>query len=418
MRVKQVKVDNFKSLVDFELFLAKFNCIVGLNGSGKSTVLQFFDFVSQQVKQNFKKWLENRHWEASDINSKLTKKQNINFEILLEDSENAEMHWSASFNRRTLNCTSERVVWNGRIMLKVENGNYSLWDYDTSADDFQRKHAKKDNSEGTVMVSASIGSIEISGPIPFDYQGSIMSQLKESQLPPKIRQLKKFIGEIHSLDLLAPELLRQRTREAGNSLGLGGERLSAFLYETSEDKREKILKIMTQCYPRLKSIDISAMRSGWKKLTFQENFQKHSIKTEARHVADGFLRLLAIFAQLSKDQSFLLLDEIENGINPELIEFLMDSLVEASPQVLLTTHSPMVLNYIEDDVAIKGVIYLYKNRSGGTQAVRLFDIPSMRKKLTVMGPGEVYEDTLLSQLEDEIMILKDAKNFSSKGNNR
>jgi len=56
-------------------------------------------------------------------------------------------------------------------------------------------------------------------------------------------------------------------------------------------------------------------------MTFEEEFHKMSLKTEARHVADGFLRLLAIFAQLSKRQNILLLDEIENGINPELIEF-------------------------------------------------------------------------------------------------
>ncbi|WP_309738530.1 MULTISPECIES: AAA family ATPase [unclassified Chamaesiphon] len=113
--------------------------------------------------------------------------------------------------------------------------------------------------------------------------------------------------------------------------------------------------------------------------------------------------MLAVFAQLSKEQSFLLLDEIENGINPELIEFVVDELVESDPQVLITTHSPMVLNYLEDDVAIAGVIYIYKAKSGATQAIRLFDIPAMREKLTVMGAGEVYEDTLLTQLNEEII---------------
>ena len=397
MKIKYIKVDNFKSLVDFELPLAKFNCIVGLNGSGKSTVLQFFDFLSQLVRGDLNGWLKNRHWEASDINSKLTKKLNITFEIRLEDSEGIEIQWFASFNRKTLSCTLEKIVWNGSQILKVEDGQYSAWDRDTEADS-----------------AVSLSAIKMSGPINFDYQGSLMSQLKESQLPPKILQLKKFIKEIQAFDLLAPELLRQRTRESGNSLGLGGERLSAFLYEMSSDKRSKLLNTMTQCYPNLKGIDISAMRSGWKQLTFQESFQKHSLKTEARHVADGFLRLLAIFAQLSKKQSFLLLDEIENGINPELIEFMMDSLVEALPQVTVTTHSPMVLNYIKDDVAIEGVLYLYKDKTGKTQAIRLFDIPSMRKKLTVMGPGEVYEDTLLGQLEDEIMSLKGSNKDGSR----
>ena len=86
----------------------------------------------------------------------------------------------------------------------------------------------------------------------------------------------------------------------------------------------------------------------------------------------------------------MLLDEIENGINPEIIEFLVDELVESTPQVLITTHSPMVLNYLEDEVAIAGIIYIYKNQIGATQAIRLFDIPRMQEKLTVMGAGEVY----------------------------
>ena len=98
----------------------------------------------------------------------------------------------------------------------------------------------------------------------------------------------------------------------------------------------------------------------------------------------------------------MLLDEIENGVNPEIIEFVVDSLVAALPQLLVTSHSPMVLNYLTDEVAIDGVIYLYKNSHGATQAIRLFDIPSMREKLEVMGPGEAYEDTMLSRLADEI----------------
>ncbi len=65
-----------------------------------------------------------------------------------------------------------------------------------------------------------------------------------------------------------------------------------------------------------------------------------------------------------------------------------------------------LLKAIQGNYKIR-VLYLYKDKTGKTQAIRLFDIPSMRKKLTVMGPGEVYEDTLLGQLEDEIMSLKD-----------
>jgi predicted ATPase len=403
MKITRIKVDNFKSLVDFDLPLAKFNCLVGLNSSGKSTILQFFDFLSQQVKGDLTGWLKMRQWQASDLNSKLTRKQNINFEIALSqqsiDGVKVELRWFASFNRQTLRCTSERVVCSEIhavairefLLLIVEDQKYHVF-------------SERNNGKEIVFSADSPTMINkvLSGEIPFDYQGSVMSQIKESQLPVQLRELKKFFVDLHALDLLAPELLRQRTRDAENSLGLGGEKLSAFLHEIGEEKRAGIQIKLAEVYPHFKDLSVSALRSGWKSLSIHEQFGNTIIKSEARHVADGVLRMLAIFAQLSKPQSFLLLDEVENGVNPELIEFLIDTLVESKPQVLITTHSPMVLNYLEDAVAIAGVIYIYKQPSGATQAIRLFDIPSMRKKLEVMGAGEVYEDTLLTQLDREI----------------
>jgi predicted ATPase len=418
MKIKSIKVDNFKSLVNFELPLAKFNCLVGLNSAGKSTVLQFFDFLSQQFRGDLSGWLKKRQWDSSDLNSKLTRKQNISFEVVLSHNGvhgvEIELIWSASFNRKTLRCTSEQVAYRAinteiivtglqltfdtgnKLLLKVEDGNYYVWALKENIREVTVRHSSP------YLVLTQTNEIVLSGDIPFEYQGSVMSQIKESQLPKELLELKKFFVDLHALDLLAPELLRQRTRDAGNSLGLGGEKLSAFLHEIGESKRDNIQAKLAQIYPRFRHIDISSLASGWKKLTVQEQFGETIVKTEARHVADGFLRMLAVFAQLSKEQSFLLLDEIENGVNPELIEFLVDELVGAIPQVLITTHSPMVLNYLEDEVAIEGVIYIYKGKNGATQAIRLFDIPSMCEKLTVMGAGEVYEDTLLTQLDREI----------------
>ena len=111
---------------------------------------------------------------------------------------------------------------------------------------------------------------------------------------------------------------------------------------------------------------------------------------------------MAILSQLEIPNAFLLFDEIENGINPELVEFLMDMLVKSDDQILITTHSPLVLNYLDDDVAKDGVIYLYKQHNGRTKAVRLFDIPSMQKKLQFMGVGEAFIDTNLTELYREV----------------
>ncbi|HIJ25963.1 MAG TPA: ATP-binding protein, partial [Gammaproteobacteria bacterium] len=233
----------------------------------------------------------------------------------------------------------------------------------------------------------------------------VISQLNEKQLFEPIKIFKKFFCNLHSLDMLSPELLRKKTRESDGSLGVGGEQLSAFLYELGSGELGWLGDRLKRVYPYLEKVAIISQRSGLKQLSIYENFSGKKLPTEARHINDGLLRLLAIFAQLSSKQSFLLLDEIENGINLELVEYLMDSLVEAQPQVLVTTHSPLILNYLDDSTAVGGVSYLYKSSDGITRSIRFFDIPSMRKKLEVMGPGEVYEDTELSTLTVEIKAL-------------
>jgi ATP-binding cassette subfamily F protein 3 len=45
--IKNIYIDNFKSLMDFELNLAAFTCLVGLNGAGKSTLLKIIAGVSK-----------------------------------------------------------------------------------------------------------------------------------------------------------------------------------------------------------------------------------------------------------------------------------------------------------------------------------------------------------------------------------
>ena len=62
----------------------------------------------------------------------------------------------------------------------------------------------------------------------------------------------------------------------------------------------------------------------------------------------------------------------------------------------------MILNYLDDKTAEEGVIYLYKTQKGHTKAIPFFSIPSLKKKLAVMGPGEAFVDTNLTLLNEEI----------------
>lgn len=370
--IKSIWVDNFKSLVDFEVDLAKFNCIVGLNGSGKSTLLQALDFVSQLMVGDIEEWLKARHWASSDLNSKLTKKSNIDFKIVLViDSKNVT--WTGSFNRTSLSCTKEAIFEDQDKILSVEDGSYT----------FQSR--RRD--------------------IVFKYQGSILSRLKENDQWKTLKIVKDTILNIRSLDLISPELLRSQSRSSEGKLGLGGEKLSAFIHESGPTIQNELKNNLLHVYPQLDSITTKSLRAGWKQLEIIETFGEKRITSTARHVNDGMLRLMTILVQLKIGNAFLLFDEIENGINPELIEFLIDNLVNSNDQVMVTSHSPLILNFLDDDIAKEGVIYLYKNKEGHTRSIKLFDIPSMAKKLDFMGPGEAFIDTDLTRLHQEITHL-------------
>lgn len=383
MRIQSIEASNFKSLIDFKLDLAKFNCLIGLNGVGKSTVLQFIDFLGQQVSGDFTGWLKERNWQTNDINSRLTTKRNVTFDVsLVKDSGEKFMRWQAVFNTLRLNCTWERIETPSAI-LEVEKGQLRI----------TKPKPSESESEADEILNEKIS---------FLYQGSILSQLKPESLPKHLVSFRNYFTTIKSLDLLSPESLRQRTREASGSLGRGGQRLSAFLYELGTAKREKLVNELQKAYRQLSSLNVTSLRSGWKQLEIFEHFGDKALRTEARHINDGMLRLMAILAELETKNQFLLFDEIENGINPELVEVVIDKLVNARQQVLVTTHSPMILNYLDDETARAGVIYLYKTPEGHTQSIPFFSIPSLAEKLTVMGPGEAFVDTNLTQLADEI----------------
>ncbi|MFH1137053.1 MAG: AAA family ATPase [Pseudomonadota bacterium] len=385
MRIKSIEVKNFKSLVDFKIELAQFNCLIGLNGSGKSTVLQFLDFASQLVRGGMKGWLNKRKWEPSDLKSKLTRRMNIDLIVSFTDEHGQEAgRWDASYNPSENRCTRERIGLD-QSFLEVAKGRIRWRDGD------DRK------SE-----------------ITFDYEGSILSVLKEGLLPQPILESKNLMTAVESLDLFSPEYLRQRTRVSSGSLGLGGQNLAAFLSELGPSKCGELAKRLRAVYPLLDNLDIKSLRSGWKQLEITEKYWGQEsnqvslfprMTTEARHINDGMLRLIAILAALESGGRFLLFDEIENGINPELVEFVIEALTSTDKQVLVTTHSPMILNYLSDEIAKSGVIYLYKTPEGSTKAIQFFSIPSIAEKLTVMGPGEVFVDTNLIDLIEEIRSL-------------
>lgn len=386
--IKRLTIDGFKSLVDFTVEFSKFNCLIGLNGSGKSTLLQAVDFLSHVMSGQVREWLSAREWEAEDIRSYGGTKPTLHFELELDLPTSGKVIWSGIFDQKSLCCLTEIVTraWPAVPLLWVRDDSYEVVDIGTNE--------------------------TVSNEIEFRYEGSILSQLKESALGKDkevLLELKAFIVAIRSLDLLSPHLLRQRAREA-TDIGIGGEKLSAFLYALPQEKRQILQSDLERFYPQLRAVYIQSLPSGWKDLKIEESHTKalmgRRVVTQARHINDGMLRLMAILAEMLSGHGVLLFDEIENGINPELIQKLVSHFLNAGQQIIVTTHSPMILNYIPDEEAKEGVILLYKTDAGFTQAVKFFELSGPKEKLGCMGPGEAFVDT---SLEDAALEAAEGK---------
>jgi|GEM_PF-1933330 predicted ATPase len=95
-------------------------------------------------------------------------------------------------------------------------------------------------------------------------------------------------------------------------------------------------------------------------------FYKDRVEVSKEHLPDGLLKGLVILTALEQNPSILLIDEIENSLHPELLEFLINTLKEESEgYVFVTTHSPVVLNLVEPEE-----IYIFKPKDDGSVEIK------------------------------------------------
>lgn len=397
------EIDNFKSLVGFSLPLARFNCLIGLNGAGKTTVLQALDFAAHVMSGEVQQWLDARGWSATDLTSRLANGKS-NIELALElNIDGVPLRWEATFNRSRLACTRESIE---ALCYPVEH----LLTKELTLQ--QPLFVLRGGKYRLATIQQNQPQENQWQDIPFTYQGSLLSQLKDNQLSPLLRKLRERIKAIRSLDLLSPEQLRRKTRLAdlADDIGSGGQQLGAFIHKLKADERNQLLQNLQRYYPQVTKIHTSILRGGAVKLELHERYNAHAsgtddMITEARHLNDGMLRLLAILAQQFSPYQFVLFDEVENGVNPEITEALVDALVHSPKQLLVTTHSPLVLNYLEDDIARQSVLLIYKRPDGVSRAIRLFDVPMAAERLECLSPGESMLDLSLARAAEEAELM-------------
>lgn len=368
-----IEIVNFKALKDFCISkLPKLVCLIGMNGAGKSSLLQALDFVASSFfgGEHF------RDWKSDDIlNKQAEKSSSVCFTLDLLLKGGKKVSWRGEFSIQEWRYSKEWV--------KDEDGCELLC--------FDGAHLKLATIEHEIDLQDSA------------HKGSVFSTRKFEH-DVVLREVKEEIMMLKSLELLSPEELRRSSRTV-DEISLGGAGLPGFI--ESLRKREKrftaLLNELRRFYPQLHAIKSNKPGPGWFGFDVLEKYEK-MYTTGMKHINDGFLRILAIVSQAFTEKRIILLDEIENGINQELIETLVDFLVTGfgDKQVFITTHSALILNYLNDEIVQDGVVFLYRDKCGSTRGVKFFELEEVREKFTYLNAGQVMADTNLLELSERL----------------
>lgn len=387
--IKTISISAFKSLVDFELNLdSKFNCIIGLNGAGKSSVLQLFSYVSALIEGKIDRWLSERGWEEKDVASHFFPTRET-FDLVLDiELSDKQLRWEATYNWKRGLCTSETLtdLANGHQLLRLYQG---------------RLKTKRDTIPELI----------------FKYSGSILSALDDSALPQEAVIFRNFMTNVDSHDLLSPKVMRSGRFASEGKIGSAGEYLISYIHKLDKNSQDILLKNLYGYFPQVVKIETKTELNGTLSLLLTERFYHEDgshvdVVTNAKHINDGMLRILIILASQRTSSKFQQFDEVENGVNSEITEKLVEAFINSPQQVLITTHSPMVLNYIEDDLAKNSITLVYKNKQGHTKATKLFALPSLTKKLNSLAPGDAMLDVYLKDAADEAELMANSSALS------
>lgn len=118
---------------------------------------------------------------------------------------------------------------------------------------------------------------------------------------------------------------------------------------------EKLNRQFSDCIPEFVKITTPNHKINGKiygkKLRFENN---NGIKFEVASVSDGVLYFLSLLCIINQPNApkLLLLEEPENGIHPvriqEIINYIFKLAQDKNIQIILTTHSPVVIDLFTD----------------------------------------------------------------------
>jgi AAA15 family ATPase/GTPase len=369
--IDKIRIQNFKSVVDTTIELGRVNIIIGENGCGKTNVLEAISFASaaSQDKLDFLgnflrvtkpefmfSAFENENNSEKIFNISVTEHNKIDSVYkIFYDTENNKWRNGQEFLEDlkipTLLKTVIGTKGNKEIIKRLDDFS-----------DFEKLE--------TWIDSSSFDKIR-------------------SNIPNTFKQLNKQIINKPYLDsflIYTPEetMLRRFSDETQLlPLGRRGEGLFQYLKELAT--KEDNLTIMKDITDGLMLLDWfegleipKDLLSNEYRLDVKDRYLNESLLYfDQRSTNEGFLYLLFYLTLFSSKQTpaFFAIDNIETSFNPKLCTKLVRYLIELAKknnkQVIITTHSPFVLDGLDLSDKDQRLFVARRNIDGHTKLNRI-----------------------------------------------
>lgn len=195
---------------------------------------------------------------------------------------------------------------------------------------------------------------------------------------------------------ISPAAMRDYSPKQALEMAADGANISAVVKELCKDKEgaRRIVGWLSElCAPRIAGIEFVETDLGDVMLQLVE---EDGTKVSARSLSDGTLRFLGELVALLEAEpgSILLIEEIENGLHPERLHLLMQLLetvtAERRVQVVVTTHSPLVLRALSPVALADAVLFARVRDHDGTVVRRLGDLPHFEEVAGRRGVDQLF----------------------------
>jgi energy-coupling factor transporter ATP-binding protein EcfA2 len=307
--ITRLVIDNFKAIEHLEIDLRPFQVFVGPNDSGKSTILQAFDLLGRST-------LAHSLFAPGDATGLFDDR----FERYLPNGDTTRTLSLEVRGTYDKGAYSYRIAWSAQPTLRI----------------------------ASERLASGQGSFHFSD----NFSRSALSE-RADELPEIVADLRSFTAQFDPKKLAAPAAL-------GTPLESDGTGLVSLVDDLLTASDRQPLFDLEQQLRRFSSFiggvgTQPTLDKRGKELLFSLASTKRPIS--ARQASAGLVLVTAYLAlRYGTGYRRYLIEEPENGIHPHAAGLVMQVLRELSltgAQVLITTHSPLLLNQVSpEDVLV------------------------------------------------------------------